>query len=146
MDNNLLEIKEYDGLGYKPLIDYGTWRVAFLRYIDELIPDRIEKLERHVETDEVFVLLQGQAVLFLGEGDEEIKHLHSQNLVIGKLYNVKRNAWHTCVLSKDATIMLVENQDTGDANTDFFELNAQQRSFIVEIVQSNIPEWRDQGS
>jgi hypothetical protein len=72
MDEKLLEIREFTGIGYKPLIDYGTWRVAILRYIDELIPDQIERIERHNETDEVFVLLEGQAVLFLGEARQRL--------------------------------------------------------------------------
>jgi len=104
VDAKLLEIKEYEGEGYRPLVDFGTWRVAFLRFIDELIPENIYRLERHVETDEVFVLLQGQAVLFLGEGDHVIEKIHSQVMRPGKLYNVRRNAWHVCVLSQDATI------------------------------------------
>jgi hypothetical protein len=66
MDENTLQIKEFRGIGYLPLIDYGTWRVAYLRYIDELIPRNIKRVERHRETDEVFVLLEGQAILFMG--------------------------------------------------------------------------------
>lgn len=37
MDKNLLEITGYDGEGYVPLIDYSHWRVAELRYCEELI-------------------------------------------------------------------------------------------------------------
>ena len=51
MNENLLQIAEYNSEGYKPLVDFGTWRVAFLRFIDELIPENIHRLERHVETD-----------------------------------------------------------------------------------------------
>ena len=142
MDGKLLEIKEYDGEGYQPLVDYGTWRVAFLRFIDELIPENISRVERHVETDEVFVLLQGQAVLFLGEGDHAIEKLHHQVMQPGKLYNVRKNAWHTCVLSRDATILLIENRNTGIENTDYIELSPQQRKTLVELTGSHIFEWR----
>ena len=142
MNGNLLEIKEYEGEGYRPLVDFGTWRVAFLRFIDELIPENIYRLERHLETDEVFVLLQGQAVLFLGEGDNKIEKLHPQVMQPGKLYNVKKNAWHTCVLSRDATILLVENRDTGSENTEYLELNHLQRETLVEVTGSHILEWR----
>ncbi len=60
----MLRIESYEGEGYRPLVDFGSWRVAYLRFIDELIPDKITRLERHLETDEVFVLLNGEAVLF----------------------------------------------------------------------------------
>lgn len=140
MNENLLQIKEYDGEGYLPLIDFGAWRVAYLRFIDELIPENIHRLERHVETDEVFVLLAGQAVLFLGEGEQDIELLHHQVMESGKLYNVKRNAWHACALSRDATILLVENRNTDIENTDYVELSSKQQQSLVEISNSHIPE------
>jgi len=144
MNENFLQIKEYDGEGYKPLIDFGAWRVAYLRFIDELIPENIHRLERHLETDEVFVLLEGQAVLFLGEGEKEIEKVDFQVLQPGRLYNVRQKAWHTCVLSRNATILLVENKDTGSTNTDYIELNPQQRRSIAEITSAHILEWRKQ--
>jgi ureidoglycolate hydrolase len=142
MNENILQIKDYDGEGYQPLVDFNTWRVAYLRFIDELVPESIHRLERHVETDEVFVLLDGQAVLFLGEGEQEIEKIHYQVMEPGKLFNVRRNVWHACVLSRDATILLVENKDTGRDNTDYIELSPSQRHSLVEIAGLNIEEWR----
>ena len=60
MKDALLDILEYQGEGYRPLIDFGTWRVAFLRYLDELYPPAIDSFERHLETDEVFVLVENR--------------------------------------------------------------------------------------
>jgi ureidoglycolate hydrolase len=130
-----MDIKKYDGEGYQPLVDFGTWRVAYLRFIDELIPENIHRLERHLETDEVFVLLDGKAVLLLGEGDQEIEKLIPQVMRPGILYNVKQNAWHNCVLSRDAKILLVENRDTGSDNTEYIELSLEQRKKLVDITK-----------
>ncbi len=141
MDENLLEIREFTGIGYQPLIDFGAWRVAILRYIDELIPARIERLERHNETDEVFVLLEGQAVLFLGEGVEQVEKLNSQVMKPKKLYNVKHAVWHCVVLSRDASILLVENRDTTRANSDYIPLTPDQRQLIVETARREQPAW-----
>jgi ureidoglycolate hydrolase len=141
MDEKLLEIHEYTGIGYKPLIDYGTWRVAVLRYIDELIPERIGKVERHNETDEVFVLWAGQAVLFLGEGDEDVTKLTPLVMEPHKMYNVKRGAWHTVVLSRDASILLVENRDTSTENSSYFTLGDSLRKVIVETSARELSEW-----
>jgi len=135
MTEKLIGIKKYDGEGYQPLVDFGTWRVAYLRFIDELIPENIHRLERHLETDEVFVLLDGQAVLLLGEGDQEIEKLISQVMRPGVLYNVKQNTWHNCVLSRDATILLVENRDTGSENTEYIELSLEQRKKLVDLAK-----------
>lgn len=142
MDEKLLEIHEYAGEGYKPLIDYDTWRVAVLRYLDDLQPDRIAAMERHNETDEVFVLLQGQAVVFIGDGDRQIDAVFPQVMRPGILYNIKRGAWHTVALSRDATVLLVENRDTGKENSDHAPLKPTQRAFLFETTLREIPEWR----
>ena len=52
MDENRLEIREFAGEGCKPLIEYDGWRAAILRHIDELIPDRIMRVERHNQTEQ----------------------------------------------------------------------------------------------
>ena len=35
----------------------------------------------------------------------------------GKIYNVRRNTWHTVLLSREASVLIVENRDTGEANS-----------------------------
>jgi hypothetical protein len=142
MNENLLEMHEYLGEGYKPLIDFNCWRVAVLRYLDELQPDKISYFERHNETDEVFVLLQGQAVLFMGEGEETVENINPVVMRNGVFYNVKRGAWHTVALSRDATILLVENRDTAQENSSYFDLLPEQSVFLVETVAREIPEWQ----
>ena len=132
---HLLEISEYLDIGYKPLIDYGEWRVAILRYIDELEPQNLTKMQRHDETDEVFVLLEGRCILFLGEGDGEIKKIHAQDMEPLKLYNVKRSCWHTHTLSEDATVLIVENRDTSDLNSPEIDLDQTQTDTIVGLTR-----------
>lgn len=131
---SLLEISQYSGQGYQPLVDYGNWRVAILRYIDELEPQNLTKMQRHNETDEVFVLLAGKCILFLGEGDGSITQIYAQDMEPMKLYNVKRSCWHTHTLSKDATVLIVENRDTTMQNSPEIELNPEQRSTLVALT------------
>lgn len=142
MNDKLLSIKEFTGEGYLPLVDFGSWRVAFLRYLDGLQPDRVDRLERHNETDEVFVLLAGQAVLFLGEGDESIERVFPQEMAYYKVYNVKCSAWHAVILSPDATILLVENCDTGEKNTEFASMNFEQRALLESVSRQKIDFWK----
>lgn len=141
MNEQLIEICNFNGEGYKPLIDFEGWRVAFLRYIDELEPGAIQSVERHIKTDEVFVLLIGQAVLFIGEGEDRVKELTPCTMQPGQLYNVKQNAWHTIVLSRDATILLVENRDTGALNSEYCTLNTAQRALIQKTARQELPNW-----
>ena len=144
IDEKELQIKEFRGIGYLPLIDYCTWRVAYLRYIDELIPRNIKRVERHRETDEVFVLLEGQALLFMGTGDEQVEELTPMVMEPCKLFNVRKNAWHCCVLSHDATILLVENRDTGLVNTDYCALDDDLCQVIIDAAFREQPgEWEN---
>lgn len=133
----LLEIHQYSDTGYKPLIDYGEWRVAILRYIDELLPENIVKMQRHDETDEVFVLLEGRCILFVGEGHEQIAQIHALDMEPMKLYNVKKSCWHTHTLSKDATVLIIENRDTTNHNSPEIDLNPEQMAKVVTLTKIN---------
>jgi hypothetical protein len=132
MDNKMLEILEYSGEGYKPLVDYGEWRVAFLRFIDDLKPDHINEMERHTETDEVFVLIHGQGVLLVGGIENHVDEIYPHVMEFGILYNVKRNAWHCILLSRDASVLLVENRNTSKLNSEYTRLTEEQRGFILD--------------
>jgi ureidoglycolate hydrolase len=135
MEATLLEAHNYHGEGYKPLIDYGEWRVAILRFLDGLQPDRIDAMERHTETDEVFVLLRGKGVLIIGGNGGQVDKIRPQVMEPGEIYNVKRNAWHTILLSRDASVLLIENNNTGDPNTEHTSLSAEHRSSIRKAAQ-----------
>ena len=134
IDEKLLEVHGYEGTGYKPLIDYDKWRVAILRYCDELLPERIDKMQRHNETDEVFVLLEGRCILFIGEGNNTITSITGIDLESRKIYNVKRGVWHSHTLRTDASVLVVENCDTTIQNSPKTPLNDTQRRQIVGIT------------
>jgi len=135
-----LDIIEYRQEGYKPLIDCNGWRVAYLRYLDELHPQNITYLERHMQTDEVFVLMEGQVTLMMGEGDQTVTAVYGIPMEPLKLYNVKQGAWHGVLMSKDATILLVENQNTGNANSEYFNLTPEIRA-IYDAEAKKIKDW-----
>jgi hypothetical protein len=133
MNESLLEIRDHAGDGYQPLVDYGTWRVALLRFDDDMLPQNIDRFQRHDETDEVFVLLQGRCVLYIGEGEETIDSLHAEDMVPVKVYNVKQGVWHNHTLSRDAVVLIVENRDTGDQNSPFCTLEEEQREHLMAL-------------
>lgn len=135
-DKRYLEIKEYVGEGYWPCIDYGGWRVAILRYITDLEAANIDAMERHNETDEVFVLLSGRCILYIGEGDGDLETIHAVDMVPEKLYNIKRGVYHSHTLSRDAVVLIVENRDTGPTNSDQISLINEQRKEIIALTQS----------
>ena len=139
INEQLLEVKEYYGEGYRPLIDYKSWRVAVLRYCDELLPQNIAKMQRHDETDEVFVLLQGRCILFIGEGRDELTKILPQEMEPQKFYNVRRSVWHTHTLSKDAIVLIVENSDTALINSPEILLSEPQKKELLAMTEAIWP-------
>ena len=108
-----IDIIECNNDGYNPLVDYNSWRVAVINYAERF--DKISRLERHMETDEVFILLLGSAELIIGS-EKKTYVMES-----GKIYNVKKGTWHNIRISKTATVAVVENNDTGVHNTEYIE-------------------------
>ena len=118
-----LEIVEYEGDGYKAMVYYEGWRVAFLRYAERFDKKNINKMEKHLLTDEVFVLLSGEAVLIIGE-EQNIYPMEKN-----KIYNVKKAVWHAICVSKDAQVLIVENADTSLENSEYMPINLEKMKF-----------------
>ncbi len=131
----LLEVRTHDGPDYMPLIDYQTWRVALMNYTSDQTSDKIKRMQKHVETDEVFVLLTGRCILFLGEGEEAVTNIHAVDMEPYKLYNVKKDCWHSHTFSVDARVLIVENRDTVDANSPFVGLSEEQQKQVEELAK-----------
>ncbi|MGV8981088.1 hypothetical protein [Clostridium sp.] len=134
IDERLIEIKEYQGEGYKPIIDFETWRVAVLKYCDELLPGNITKLQRHDESDEVFVLLKGNCTLFIADGKDDVGTIYHESMEPLKLYNIKKSTWHSHTLSKDAVVLIVENANTCLLNSPEIILNEDEKKMITHVI------------
>ncbi|MCI0473347.1 MAG: hypothetical protein L0Y76_07180 [Ignavibacteria bacterium] len=134
VSEKLLEVLEYDKKGYSPLVDFESWRVAVLNFSDDLLPENIKAMQRHNETDEVFVLLSGRCILFIGDGDERVTDIFAENMEPFKIYNVKKSVWHTHTLSGDAKVLIVENKNTTHENSPFRTLTVIQQKVISDMT------------
>ncbi len=134
MLDKLLEVKAYTEEGYAPVIDYESWRVAVLNYCEELLPENITRMQRHDETDEVFVLLNGSFILYIGEGHATVESIHAVKLEPLKCYNVKKGVWHTHTLTKGSSVLIIENRDTSAANSPEIFLSKEQRKILIELI------------
>lgn len=135
LPESLIEVRDYTGPDYQPLIDYGAWRVAIINYTDDLTPDKINRLQKHNETDEVFVLMTGRCILFIGEGKDDITQVHAVDMEPYKAYNIRRGVWHSHTFSKDARVLIVENLDTTYDNSPFSSLTESQCKDVIELTK-----------
>ena len=112
---NEIEVLQYLGEGYQPLVDFNGWRVAAINFKPSLTPDNFKSMERHLDTDEVFIPIKGENTLFIGDSQKRY------DLEIGKLYNVKKGVWHHLCMSEDAFLVVVENSDTSNSEMRYYD-------------------------
>lgn len=135
MEEGLLQIRDHQGEGYKPLVDFVNWRVAMLLPEIQQGPPQYSSMERHLETDEVFVLTRGSGTLIIGGNGPQPQEIAAQGMVVGTIYNVREGAWHTVSLSSDAAVVIVENRDTTEQNSEYAALTAEQRLTVMELAK-----------
>lgn len=101
-------INRFDGTDFQVMTQFEGWKIGLLRY-SRRFSERCQ-MERHLKTDEVFVLLDGSATLYVED----------ETIPMDKctVYNVKTGAWHHIVVSEDATVLVVENSNTSRDNTE----------------------------
>ncbi len=108
-----MEKYTYNGEDFKAVLTTDKWKIGLLKYSERF--SCLCVWERHLETDEVFVLLHGNAALYIKKPDGIIEKTVMEN---GVVYNVPKKEWHHIVVSEDATVMVVENSDTSKENTE----------------------------
>ena len=124
MEAGQIKIFEHFSEGFKVAAEYGEWKVGMLHYNERF--SRLGEMERHLLTDEVFVLVSGNATLYTDNEAVEMK----QDCV----YTVPAGVWHHIVVSSDANVVVVENRNTSKENT-----IAVSGIFIIEAMQVAIP-------
>ena len=128
-----LEIQNFTEDGYKPLVFSGDWQVAQLNW--EPIFDLCDagEIERHVNSDEVFVLWKGKALLFTSTAEG----MQFEEMQPGVIYNVRKGVWHNLLSSRDASWIIVENRDTHRHDCEYRQLTAAE----LASLKASLPAW-----
>lgn len=134
MKKEHIDVIEMPKEGYQPLIDYETWRVAVLKYCEDVRLENIKTMQKHLETDEVFVLLSGNCTLITGGMKEQVEEIDIIKLIPRKLYNVKKGVWHNHVLDEEGEVLIIENQDTSDLNSKTVSLTRNQMTHMKMLL------------
>ena len=101
-------ISRFTGTDFQVMTQFDGWKIGLLRHSQRF--SACCQMERHLETDEVFVLLEGSATLYVE--DQKLP------MEMCTIYNVRKAAWHHIVVSEDATVLVVENSNTSRDNTE----------------------------
>ncbi len=123
----------WEGEGYQPVVISGDWLVTLMNWELRFDPTTVGKIERHNETDEVFVLLHGKSVLFIkNEAGIEV-----QDMIPGRVYQVTRGTWHNVIGTRDATWLIVEAENTSVENSNYAQLSEEEKKILYE----QYPKW-----
>jgi ureidoglycolate hydrolase len=129
-----LEIYTWDQTGYQPLVFCQGWQVALLNWEPVFDLEKAGEIERHNQTDEVFVLVKGQAVLFCITPDGQMQ---VEDMRPNVIYNVTQGTWHNLLATRDATWIIVEDRDTHLSDTEYSQLSSSEKSELLD----SLPEW-----
>jgi len=120
---------------FKPVLKTGEWQIAVLRQCAKVHPENIGQVERHNNTDEVFILTTGEANLIILDEKEGEKIPFVVLMDLNVAYNLKKSVWHHIVLSADAHVFIFEKADTSKENSDYKILDAEVQDKIREMVK-----------
>ena len=119
MDNSLLEVKTCFEAGYHPQVYFEGWRTAFLNDTPKFHRENICDMQRHNTSDEVFCLLSGRFSLLIGDGkDWDVGNVEVVELQPYTMYNVKKGVWHTHITGENSQVLIIENANVSDENSD----------------------------
>lgn len=122
LPQRLVEVGKHEGQGFKPVLNLDGWLVAASRHRDGASGATLRSVQRHHETDEVFVLTAGAADMIIMDGDDTPTDPYVFPMQRNVMYNVRQGVWHATVLSEDAHIVIFERSNTGPDNSTVYEL------------------------
>ena len=123
----LIEEYTHTGIGYNPFLIRNNWQVAKLNFVAGQGFEDIEKIDVHLNTDEVFILLKGQAVLIAAEKNEDQVSFQMVNMQEGVTYNIPKMVWHNIAMSEDAQVVIIEDANTHLGDFEYYYLNPEQK-------------------
>ena len=102
----------HTGAGYNPFLIRNGWQVAQLNFIPSLAASSLKQVERHDETDEVFVLFKGASVLIAACETADGLQFTACRMQPGVTYNIPAGVWHAIAMTPDALVLIVERSQT----------------------------------
>lgn len=126
---------EFGEEGLKRVYENDKWMVGIKNWKPANDVANIDCLERHNETDELFVLLAGSCTLLSAVEENGKLAIKTTAMEPMKVYNIPRSLWHNTVTMKSTKLILVEDVSTGAKNSDVLPLSAEQIAEVKRIAR-----------
>jgi ureidoglycolate hydrolase len=139
-----LETYRHAGSGYNPFLIRDGWQVAQLNWAPELAPMAMHEVERHNQTDEVFIQCRGKSVLITAHDTSDCLSFDACCMRPGVVYNIPTGVWHAIAMWPDDIVWIVEKSHTHLGDVVHRELSAQEYSDLQKVILGE--ETRDEGN
>ena len=113
--------------GFDVVVKNESFKCAFITHSPAYSFGEVSEMKRHNETDEIFVLLCGRAVMLTYENGK----FSGRKLLPNTEYNVHAKTWHYLAVSEDALVFVTERADTDSTNSE-----------IITLAKPYSLEWR----
>jgi hypothetical protein len=135
----MIEIYEHKGEGYEPFLIRDGWQVAQLNHIGAQDLEGIVKVDKHLKTDEAFILLAGTAVLIVATVNEkDTVDFTCLKMRRGVTYNIPVDTWHNIALDRDASVIIVERDGTHLGDFVYRALTAVEQGRLRRIIMTSL--------
>lgn len=121
--------------GYNPFLVRDGWQVAQLNYLPGHGFNEIEQIEVHRQTDEVFILFKGEAVLIEAKLQKDAIKFCCERMKPGITYNIPAGTWHNVAMDSEVEIIIVEKSDTHKKDCAYWKLNGSEREDLYAMIR-----------
>jgi hypothetical protein len=135
MNNALIETYFHEGAGYNPFFIKDNWQVAQLNFMPQQGLYAIKKMDMHLQTDEIFVLTKGTAVLIGAMLENETFRFELIKMKAGVTYNIPVKLWHNIAMDTDAAVIIVEKSNTHLGDFIYRELTIPEKENLNNAIR-----------
>ena len=133
-------IKEY---GYHPFLIKEGWQMAQLNYTDEQHIDPITRFDVHLETDEVFVPINGNAVLIVASIIDDDPIFEVELMQLNTIFNIPQDVWHNIAMEQGSQVLIAEKSNTHIFDFDHFSLSKNKQEELKSMVYALFDSIKD---
>jgi hypothetical protein len=115
----------------------ANWKVGLLQYMPQFNYKDLNNIDAHMETDEIFILQSGKCSLLIFDEKQNADKVEFVQLKEIVPVCVNKGTWHTHILSKDAKVVVIENANTCEKNTNVYYFNNDEKKLLAKLAVKN---------
>lgn len=137
MNADKLSIAGFDGEGLMRVVESGDWFVGIKNWKPANDAAHFDCMERHMQTDEVFVLLEGGCTLLVDQSaDNGCSDIRCVRMEKNKVYCIHPAVWHNTITTREAKLILMENRNTSMANSEVRTLSPEEIAALQKQIRA----------